>query len=150
MDSGAFEQNGFSVDLINACRNSCEASHNTSIEVNNQFHLSDGIWLPLLLSFHCTVARERQNVCFGGQADQREGYKQYPWHGVLRHGTKPHMEPMALAYQVQPTGTECLKAKRQHQSINGGHSQCEPAHIAAAICIVHADGWEMSSRAGFE
>src|SRR2546430_9701472 len=65
MDSGAFEQNGFSVDLINACRNSCEASHNTSIEVNNQFHLSDGIWLPLLLSFHCTVARERQKALLG-------------------------------------------------------------------------------------
>jgi hypothetical protein len=39
-----------------------------------------------------------------------------------------------------------LKAKRQHQSVNGGHSQCELAHIAAAICIVHADGWEMRSK----
>jgi hypothetical protein len=34
------------------------------------------------------------------------------------------------------------------EAMAGPKGQCELAHIAAAICVVHADEWEMSSRAG--
>src|SRR5262245_15225281 len=49
MDSGAVEHNGVGVDVVYACCNTRETSHNVSIKIDDQFHLGDGVWLRLLL-----------------------------------------------------------------------------------------------------
>jgi hypothetical protein len=66
MDSGAVEHNGVGVDVFNACWDFRETSHNASINIDDQSHLGDGVWLRLLLfRFHCPAARQRQSFSVG-------------------------------------------------------------------------------------
>jgi hypothetical protein len=49
MDSGAAEQKGVGVDLVNACGNRREPSDNASVKIDGQCQLGNGVWLRLFL-----------------------------------------------------------------------------------------------------